>query len=168
MNKNAQFFIGACLFLMSITLFLATGLYTFTDGADDIAEEITVASVVQDSCQLMQYVPKGTSINDCFIDALKDNELVSDIELKNMDVSVVLSETRHTPYFLSRFESSLDDVCDYIEVIRLTFTYDKKRYVSADIIVWKGKLFFFLGKNIALSMRPWARLLTIYNLKTTH
>lgn len=165
MNKNGKNFIGPSLVLMSVVLFMSTVAYMFTDGTDDVVEEYTVAEMDKEARQLIRYIPRGIDKNDYYIDTLEDNELVSDIEFETMKASNILSESKRTPYFLKPFESSLDEIDDYVEVIRLTFTYEKRKYISADFYVWKGKLFFFLGENLTLKMKPWARFLTVYDLK---
>lgn len=164
MSKTAKNLIGICLFLLCIALFLTTVLYIFTDGSDDVVEELTVASVYQDTHQLMKFVPEDADKNDSFIDALDDNELISDLELETMDASKLLSESSHSPYFLKESEVEPDEIDDYFEVVQLSFIYDNKRHVSADFIVLKGKIFFIVGNTKTLERRPWAQFLTVYNL----
>lgn len=165
MSKTAENFIGIWLFLMTIALGLAVGLYMFTDGSEDVVEELTVASVYHHSHKLVKFLPKGVSGKDTFIDELEDNDLVSDFELDTMDASELLMEKAKIPYALGRFGSDIDEIDDYFEDVRLTFTYDNKKQVTADFIVLKGKLFFFMGDNKRTGMKPWATFLEIDNVK---
>lgn len=165
MSKTAKCSIGICLFLMCIALFLTTILYIFTDGSDDVVEESSVASVYQISHQLMKFVPEDADKDDSFIDALDDNELISDIELDTMDVSELLSKETYIPYFIKESKVDLDEIDDYFEVVHLSFIYDNRKHISADFIVVKGKIFFIFGNTKTLERKPWAQLLTIYNIR---
>ena len=120
MSKTAKCSIGICLFLMCIALFLTTILYIFTYGSDDVVEELTVASVYKDTHQLMKFVPEDADKDDSFIDALDDNDLISDIELDTMDMSELLAKESHIPYFIKDSKVEIDEINDYFEVVHLS------------------------------------------------
>lgn len=165
MTKTTKCSIGICLFLMCIALFLTTILYIFTDGSDDVVDEMSVASVYQCTSQLMKYVPEDADKDDSFIDALDDNDLISDLELDTMDVSELLSQKDYIPYYIKDSKVKINEIDDYFEVVHLSFIYDNKLHISADFIVVKGKIFFILGNTDTVKRKPWAQFLTICNLK---
>lgn len=165
MSKAVENFIGLWLFLMTLALGLAVVLYMFSDGSEDVVEELTLGTVYHARPQLGKFIQRGASGKDSFIDALEDNKLVSDIELDAMDASELLLEKAELPYFFGQTGSNLDEVDDYFEAVRLTFTYNNKKQVTADFIVLKGKLFFFIGDNKLAGMKPWAQFVTIDRLK---
>lgn len=173
-QEKAQGCCGCLLLIAFGPTFLVFLLYLFSNGTTGATKDVEIQDLTY--AYIAPFVPPGTERDSSFYDTLKENPKVTDLEIDSFSLKAALGEQagigRMAGRILGTMSGEIRELDGYLDIVRLSFSFEKKARVSIDFLVLEGMFWGTLKSWVTdnddswMVIRPWAQCLDVIDVKT--